>query len=91
MRFTPECRAAAVDLVLESGRTNADMARSLGIGPMTLGSWVKRARESEAAKGRLLSGEERAELEQLRKENARLRMEAEFAKKVAAWFEKDEK
>ena len=29
--------------------------------------------------------DERAELERLRKEVARLRMEAEFAKKVAAW------
>ena len=38
---------------------------------------------------RPLDENERAELERLRAENRQLRMEAEFAKKVAAWFAKD--
>ena len=33
---------------------------------------------------------ERAKLERLRKENAVLRMERDFAKKVAAWFTKEQ-
>ena len=37
-----------------------------------------------------ITDSERAELERLRKEVPRLRMEAEFAKKVAAWFAKDQ-
>ena len=37
-----------------------------------------------------LSESERAELERLRKENAVLRMERDFAKKVAAWFAKEQ-
>ena len=37
-----------------------------------------------------LSEPERAELERLRKENATLRMERDFAKKVAAWFAKEQ-
>lgn len=36
-----------------------------------------------------LDENEWAELERLRAENRQLRMEAEFAKKVAAWFTKD--
>ena len=32
----------------------------------------------------------RTELERLRKENAVLRMERDFAKKVAAWFPKEQ-
>lgn len=91
MRFTPEYRAAAVELVLESERTIADVARSLGIGAMTLGNWVKKARESAVVAGKALSTDERMELESLRVEVTRLRMEAEFAKKVAAWFAKDAK
>ena len=37
-----------------------------------------------------LSESERAELERLRRENATLRMERDFAKKVAAWFAKEQ-
>jgi transposase len=37
-----------------------------------------------------LSEPERAELERLRKENAVLRMERDFAKKVATWFAKEQ-
>jgi transposase len=51
---------------------------------------VKKAREDGEESGRPLDRDERAELERLRKEVARLRMEAEFAKKVAAWFAKDQ-
>lgn len=37
-----------------------------------------------------LSEPERAELERLRKENTVLKMERDFAKKVAAWFAKEQ-
>ena len=37
-----------------------------------------------------MSETERAELERLRKENTILRMERDFAKKVAAWFAKEQ-
>ena len=37
-----------------------------------------------------LSESEREELERLRQENTRLRMERDFAKKVAAWFAKEQ-
>ena len=37
-----------------------------------------------------LGADERAELEKLRAENARLKMERDFAKKVATWFAKDQ-
>jgi len=51
---------------------------------------VKKARDEGEESARPLNENERAELERLRKEVARLRMEAEFAKKVAAWFAKDQ-
>jgi transposase len=51
---------------------------------------VKKAREDGEDSSRPLDADERAELERLRKEVARLRMEADFAKKVAAWFAKDQ-
>jgi transposase len=71
--FTQEYKDQAVSLVLDSGRTTADVARSIGMHEMTLGKWVKKARDSGRAEDNALSESERAELERLRKENATLR------------------
>jgi transposase len=89
-RFTDEYKTNAVDLVLNDSRAVAEVARSIGIHEMTLGKWVKKAKDEGHVATKALSEDERAELERLRKENQRLRMEAEFAKKVATWFAKDE-
>jgi transposase len=89
-RFTDEHKQRAVGLVLDSGDPVAEIARSIGVHEMTLGKWVKKARDDGEESARPLDDNERAELERLRKEVARLRMEAEFAKKVAAWFAKDQ-
>ena len=84
-RFTDEYKQHAVRLVLDSGDPVTEIARSIGVHEMTLGKWVKKARDDGEESARPLNENERAELERLRKEVARLRMEAEFAKKVAAW------
>lgn len=66
---------------------------------MTLGKWVKKARDAKDASqppDALLGESERAELVRLRgeikdskSENAHLLMQVDFAKKVATWFAKD--
>lgn len=89
-RFTDEYKADAVALVLRDGRTIAEVARNISVSETSIGKWVKKAREENPEPEKPLSKDERAELEQLRKDNARLRMEAEFAKKVAAWFANDQ-
>jgi len=90
-RFTEEYKANAVALVIDSGRTNADVAESIGVHEMTLGKWVKKARDEGRDPDRSLNESERAELERLREEVKQARMEAEFAKKVATWFAKDQR
>jgi len=45
-RFTQEYKDQAVSLVLDSGRTIAEVAKSIGVHEMTLGKWVKKAKES---------------------------------------------
>ena len=77
--FTQEYRDQAVSLHLDSGRSIAEVARSIGVHEMTLGKWVKKARESGRAPDRDLSETERGELERLRKDIAVLRMERDFA------------
>ena len=89
-RFTQEYQDQAVSLVLHSGRTIRDVARSIGVHEITLGKWVSKAKEGETGPDKELSETERAELERLRKENTTLRTERDFAKKVAAWFAKQQ-
>jgi transposase-like protein len=88
-RFTDEYRAQAVAFVIDDHRPIVEVARNIGVHAMTLGSWVKKAKESEDSTGKPLGDSERAELERLRAENAELKMQVEFAKKVATWFAKD--
>ncbi|MDY7106806.1 MAG: transposase [Actinomycetota bacterium] len=83
--FTPEFKADAVALVLDEGRTIADVARSLGIGETNLGNWVRQARIDRGERDGL-STTEREELAQLRKENAQLRMVRDLLKRATAFW-----
>ncbi len=97
-RFTEEYKEQAVAFVIDGNRSVADVARNIGVHEMTLGKWLKKARETAASAVPLdapLSESERAELIDLRAElkdsraqNAELQMQVEFAKKVATWFAK---
>ncbi|MGH9207999.1 MAG: transposase [Acidimicrobiales bacterium] len=78
-RFTQDYKDQAVSLHLDSGRSIAEVARSIGVHEMTLGKWVKKAKGSGQAQDKDLSETERAELERLRKDNAVLRMERDVA------------
>ena len=98
--FTDEYKASAVAFVIDEGRPVAEVARNIDVHEMTLGKWVKKEREARAAAqppDTPLDASERAELIRLRQEynnvkaeNAQLQMQVSFAKKVAAWFAKEQ-
>ncbi|MGO9163529.1 MAG: transposase [Streptosporangiaceae bacterium] len=44
--FTPEYKAQSVAFVLDGGRPVAEVARNIGVHEMTLGKWVKVARDA---------------------------------------------
>ena len=88
--FTQEYKDQAVSLVLDSGRTIVEVAKSIGVPRDDVRQRVKKARESGSVPDKDLSEPERAELERLRKEIVTLKMERDFAKKVAAWFAKEQ-
>ena len=67
-------------MVLGSGNSIASVAKNIGVHEMTLGKWVKKARDDGEDKDRPLDIDERAELERLRKELAHTKMQLEFAK-----------
>ena len=88
-QFTPEFKAGAVRLVLDEGKTIAQVARDLDLISSVLATWVKRAR-ADRTKGKTgLTTEERAELAKLKKEVRELRMERDILKKAAAFFAKE--
>jgi transposase len=84
-KYDPEFREGAVRIVRETGKPIAQVAEDLGLHPGTLGNWVNKHRiERGEAEG--LSVDERAELHQLRKDVAELRMERDVLKRsVVLW------
>jgi transposase-like protein len=90
-KFTQEYKTEAVRLVLDSDRSVADVAKSLGINETTLGNWVKKAKEDSASDEEPLSVSERAELEEFRKKYAQAQMDIAFLKKVAGFFASEQK
>ncbi len=90
-KFTPEYRREAVLLVIESSRPIAEVARELGINEGTLGNWVNRHRREHPVSEQPLSVSDRARLRELERENRELRMQAEFLKKAAAFFARDQR
>ena len=85
-RFSPQFKAEAVQMVIETGKPIAEVARDLGIHDGTLGNWVNAWRREHPEPEKALSPVERARVEELEDENRRLRMENEFLKKAAAFF-----
>lgn len=88
-KFTREFKVSAVKLVNEQGYSIPEAARSLGVDPASVRSWVSKfSAEAELAPSG--EGAMAAELRRLRQENARLRMEREILKKAAAFFAKEQ-
>ena len=72
---------------VEKDRTIAEVARSYGLVPQTVGSWVKKWRKDHPeAVDVEASSEQSAENRRLRAELREARMEIELLKKAASFF-----
>jgi transposase len=86
-KFTKEFKLEAIKLLTEQGYSQAEAAKNLGISSKNLSRWVAAAESSEKGlKAKFRITEEQKELEELRKENKRLKLEREILKKAAAFF-----
>jgi transposase-like protein len=85
-KFSPQFKAEAVQMVIETGKPIAEVARDLGVHDGTLGNWVNAWRREHPEPDQALTPVERARVKELEAEVARLRMENEFLKKAAAFF-----
>jgi transposase-like protein len=84
-KFSDEFKRDVVEIVNSSDKSIAQVVRELGIYDSTLGSWVK---QDEINRGVCdgVTTAEREEVAELRRENARLRMERELLKRAVAFW-----
>ncbi|MEH1017439.1 transposase [Micromonospora sp. CPCC 206060] len=85
-RFSPQFKAEAVQMVIETGKPIAVVARDLGIHDATLGNWVNTWRREHTVADQDSTPVEAARVKEMEDEIRRLRMENEFLKKAAAFF-----
>ena len=88
--FNPEFKNEAVRLAKSGEQSIAAVARDLGIAHSLLGHWIKQY-DIDHGKGPegALTPAEKEELQKLRRENRRLKMEREILKKATAFFARE--
>src|SRR3954462_505651 len=74
-KFDADFKHGAVQLVFETGKPIAQVARDLGINEGTLGNWCAGERRRRENGNAALSEDNEAELGRWRRENAELRMQ----------------
>ena len=85
-KYTPEYRREAANLVIESQRPIAHVAREIGVAPGLLGKWVKDEKQRRGSSDGMSETDLRAEVARLRRELAEARMDNEFLSKATAFF-----
>jgi transposase len=90
-KYPDQFRKDALELVRTSGRSIAEVARSLGIAEGTLWNWVRAARDADerALDPDALTESERDELRRLRKEVIELQTDKEILRRAAAYFARE--
>jgi transposase len=92
--YTTEFKQAAVKQANESDIPVAETARNLGINANTLYTWIDKYSQPEEIKTKVKTERTEThlydELQQLKRENTRLRQERDFLKKAAAYFAKEQ-
>lgn len=90
-QFSRELKVEAVRLVPERGVSVSLAARDLDIGETVLRRWVRELTQDpqQAFPDKGVMKAEQAEIDKLRKEVAKLKMERDILKKAAAYFAKE--
>jgi len=83
-----EFRQQIIDLV-RAGRSPKELAREFEPSEQTIRNWVAQADRDGGGRGEGLTTQEKEELQRLRRENKRLRVEREILSKAAAWFARE--
>jgi transposase len=88
--FTPEFKAEIVELCQRGDRSVGQVAKDFDLTETAVREWVKQAeRDAGTRQDGGLTSSEQQELAQLRRENRRLREDAEILKRATAFFAKE--
>ena len=87
-RYSREFKLEAIRRVHETGQSQAQVAKELGVSANTLSRWIQQYRsdKAEAFPGPGRQTSQAAPISRLRRENDRLRKERDFLKKTASYF-----
>lgn len=88
VHYSEQFKRDAVRLVTEEGYSRKRAAEAVGVCPTTLRGWLRRYEDEAPPRTRFASHAD--ELDHLRAENRRLRMERDILKKAAAYFAREE-
>jgi transposase-like protein len=90
-RYTDEFKIEAVQLTETSNATIAAIAKELGVSVPTLNEWRAKAKRGKlrGPGGKVVSFNDAAEMQRLKRELARLKKENEILKLAAAFFAKE--
>jgi transposase len=80
--YPEEFRREAIRLARLGDKPQRQLAKDLGISDVTLRHWLKEEKAERGERPGGLSQDERVELNRLRDENAKLRIEREILRKV---------
>jgi len=69
-----------------AGRTSKELAKEFEPSEQTIRNWLFQAEADRSQRPGALTSKERAELQQLRRENRQLKVERDILGKAAAWF-----
>jgi transposase len=86
--YPEEFRQQILELI-QAGRSPDELAEEFEPTAQTIRNWIKQAKLDNGQSHDGLSGDEKAELARLRKENKQLRQEREILSKAAAWFARE--
>lgn len=90
-KYTDEFEREAVRLATSPGGSIAGVATDLGIDRSVVADWVKKTQQGryEPTPGKPLKTESQGQLEQLRRELAKLKMERDILRMALGYFAKD--
>ena len=86
--YAPEFRRQIIELA-RTGRTPAELAKEFKLSSQTVRNWVRQGDLDTGRRTDGLTSQEREELQRLRRENRRLKLEREILAKAAAWFARE--
>ena len=88
-KYSKDFKLQAARLVAEQGYSYNQAAERLGATAWSIRDWVHKFRQTGELADQDQTGPKADELRELRRENARLKMENEILKKAAAYFAKE--